>query len=417
MNGMPARKCAALGLACLSLLPGAGFESTHWKFQAPVRVLETGRLCVIPFDRTLYARMRQDLGDPRIVKDGEEIPYLIETLSGSVRERECRPAMLNKSVAPDTGVQITLDVASCKEEPQHSRLRLSTGEINFRQKVRIETSDDNRFWLVARDDAYIFDFTQADRKLSVLTVNYPVSTRRYVRVTVFGWTTTDAVKDAWSAYRVERMAERYILDAITPDRSEDAETRSSLLTLDLAQAGLPHDRVRVDVDHSDFHRGVELEASNDAKTWSVIGRGTIFQVPGEQSLAITYPERHDRYLRLRIFNGDNRPVPVSRVYVETLKRLFKFLPESDGDVVLYFGNPGAQRPVYDLAAILGRQAPIPETTPLVGEWKLNPDYRPPAEPVKPWSERHPKVLYWVLGVAVVGMGTVTVRFLIKVRDA
>ena len=67
--------------------------------------------------------------------------------------------------------------------------------------------------------------------------------------------------------------------------------------------------------------------------------------------------------------------------------------------------------------ILGRQAPIPETTPLVGEWKLNPDYGPPAEPVKPWSERHPKVLYWVLGVAVVGMGTVTVRFLMKVRDA
>jgi len=176
---------------------------------------------------------------------------------------------------------------------------------------------------------------------------------------------------------VERQAERYILDAITPDRTEDAETRSSLLKLDLAQSGLPHDRVRVEVDRSDFHRGVEVEASNDAKSWSLAGRGTIFQVPGEQSLAISYPERHERYLRLRIFNGDNRPVPVLRIYVETLKRLFKFLPPSDGDVVLYFGNPDVRRPMYDLAAILGRQAPIPETTPMVGEWRLNPDYRAP----------------------------------------
>jgi len=59
--------------------------------------------------------------------------------------------------------------------PSTAALRLSAAESNFRQKVRIETSDDNRFWLVSRDDGYIFDFTQGDRKLSVLTVDYPVS--------------------------------------------------------------------------------------------------------------------------------------------------------------------------------------------------------------------------------------------------
>src|SRR4051812_29106832 len=90
MPGIRARS-AGLGLLFLGLLAGAGFDGTHWKFRAPVRVLESGRLCVIPFDRTLYARMREDLGDLRIIKDGEEIPYIIETLAGSVQVRECRP--------------------------------------------------------------------------------------------------------------------------------------------------------------------------------------------------------------------------------------------------------------------------------------------------------------------------------------
>ena len=54
---------------------------------------------------------------------------------------------------------------------------------------------------------------------------------------------------------------------------------------------------------------------------------------------------------------------------------------------------------------------------MIGEWKTNPDYKPPPGQEKPWSEQHPAVLYTVLGLAVVGMGLVTVRFLSKVRNA
>src|SRR6185369_16817959 len=286
-----------------------------------------------------------------------------------------------------------------------------------RRKVRVETSDENSFWSVVREDGYIFDFTQGDRKLSVLTVDYPVATRRYVRATISGWTDPASITDAWSAYRVERPAEEYIVDAVTPVRTEDAETKTSVLTLDLGQNGLPHNRARLEVDNSSFHRGVELETSEDAKTWLIVARGTIFQVPDEQLLTLSYPERHDRYLRLRIFNGDNRPVPVQRVYIETLKRLLKFLPASDGDFSMYYGNPSAQPPVYDLAATLSRQTPLPETIPMVGEWRLNPDYVPPPGALRPWSERYPGLLYGVLGVAILVMGTFAIRLLMKVKDA
>jgi len=417
MNASKVRKLVLAGILTGGALLAIAFDPAPWKYRAAVRVLEPGRLCVLPVERTLYARMRRDLADLRIVRDGQEIPYVIETLTGALEEHECSPEIMNQSVVPDTGVQVTLDLAKCKGDPKHSRLRLATAERNFRQKVRIETSDDNRFWNVAREDGYIFDFTQGDRKLSVLTVDYPVSTRRYVRATVLGWTNPGAITSAWSLYRLERPAEQYIIDAQNPARAEDPETRSSVLTVDLGQSGLPHSQVRFETDNSSFHRAVELNASDDKNTWRMVARGAIYQVPGEQSLAIPYSERHERYLRIRMFNGDNLPAPVQRVYVETVKRLVKFQPRSDGDYWMYYGNPGAKPPVYDLAIILSRQTPSLETTPLVAEWQLNPDYRPPPEERKPWSDRYPAVLYTALAAAILVMGAVTVRFLIKVRGA
>jgi hypothetical protein len=411
------RNAGYLLLLFASLLMGDGFDSSGWQFVLPVRVAEAGRMCTIPFERPLYSRMRHDLGDLRILKDGEQIPYVIETMSGSLEESECRPAILNQSAAPDAGVQITLDLARCSAEPRHSRLRIATQRTNFRQKVRVESSDDNRYWVLAREDGYIFDFTQDDRKLSVLTVDYPVSTRRYVRATIFGWTSPGDVTGAWSGYRVERPPERTIIDANSPLRSEDRSTRTSLLTLDLGQSGLPHDRIRLEAGQSGFHRAAQLEASDDGKAWVLAAQGTVFEVPDEQSLSLTYTKRYERYLRLRIFNGDNQPVPILRVYVETPKQVVKFLPPSAGDISLYYGNPGASPPIYDLAAILGRQAPIPETKPILGEWGTNPGYKAPAQAVKPWSDRHPALLYGVLAVAVICMGLLTVLFFIQVRGA
>jgi hypothetical protein len=397
-------------LGAVALLLAAGFDPAPWKYRAPLRAPAGNGLAVFPFDATMYANMRADLGDLRIVQDGGEVPFFVETVVDSLDERECHPTLVNRSAGGD-GVEVTADLAVCRQEPRHSRIRLATGESNFRSRVRIETSDDNRRWSVAREDGYIFDFTQDGRKFSALTVDYPLSTRRYVRATVFGWTKPDAITDAWSLYRTERRAQQYTIANIAPARSEDAATRSSLLLLDLGRPGLTHSRVRLEAEGGSFHRAVELEASGDAKTWTVVATGTIFQVPGERSLSISFPERRDRYLRIRVFNGDDRPPSIQRVVVETPRRLVKFQPRQSGEMWVYYGNAGASAPVYDLAMTLSRQAPAAEVEATVGEPLQNPEYR---AGVAPWSDRNPAVLYSVLGAAILVMGVVTVRFLRKV---
>ncbi len=65
--------------------------------------------------------------------------------------------------------------------------------------------------------------------------------------------------------------------------------------------------------------------------------------------------------------------------------------------------------------ILARRDHLEEAPWTAGALEPNPEYRPPATPDKPWSERHPVILYTVLGGAVLGLGAATLRFAAGLR--
>ncbi len=404
-------------LLSLLLFPiiATALDTSRWQYRASIEVSpEPSGLAVARLTRGVYVRSRPDLADLRVARDGEEVPYLIEARSGAVEDSEIEPSVIDKSVVPGRGVQLTLDLG---QHSRHSRLRLSTGETNFRQKVRIEISHDNRSWAVARDDGYIFDFSQGDRHVAVLTVDYPTSTMRYVRATIFGWTKTGAVRQVWSVYHHERPAEREVMGTLAPQRTEDPKTKSSVLIVDLRQAGVPYDRIRLESGRSHFYRAAELETSTDGKEWRYAASGVVFQTADESSDGFVFAQHHDRYLRLRIFNGDDKPIPVQSVVLEATVRVVKFALAGGGPFRLFTGNPDAKPPAYDFAAVIARERPQPEVHAVILDPLANPGYRTPPPPVKPWSERYPQVLYWTLAIAIAVMGYVTVRFLLKVKNA
>jgi hypothetical protein len=405
-----------LSLLLFSVPAIQALDTTQWPVQSVIQVPQgSAGIAAVKLTREIYVESRAGLADLRVVTGGQEVPYLMDTRRGTVEFREIAPPVINQSVAPGRGLQLTLDLGA---HFKHSRIRLSTGETNFKQKVRIETGEDGHTWAIAREDGYIFDFSQGDRHIAVLTVDYPASTMRYVRVTVYGWMKTDAVRQAWAAYRNEIPAERDVMDTIIPQHSEDPETKSSLLLIDLKQAGVPYDRVRLESEPSQYYRAAELETSKDGKEWRIAARGTLFQTASEPNPGLTFGEHNERYLRLRIFNGDDRPIPVKRVVIEATVRFLKFaLAAGAGPFYLLTGNPEAKAPAYDFAAVLAREAPQPEIRAVLLAPSAHPGYRPPPLPVKPWSERYPQMLYGTLAVAILVMGYVTVRFLFKVKNA
>jgi uncharacterized protein DUF3999 len=394
-------------------LLAAAFDTRRWQFLAPLPAAGAQEVTRAPVSREVFLRARPDLADLRVIRDGEEVPYAIRKSSGTLETREWQPALLDKVVVGGAAVQLTLDFG--RERVKHSRVVVTTREKNFRNRVRVETGDDNHTWSLAREDGYIFDFSEGDVHAAVRSVDYPVSTRRYARLTVFGFTSPDAIAAAAAAFYREMPVQRVAMAELSPTRSEDPKTRASLLAFDLGR-DLPHDRIVLETSGGPFHRAVELEASEDGKQWRHLASGSIFRVPGEDRLALEYSETAARYLRLKIFNGDNQPVEVRRATFEAPKRDILFRTPAAGRYLLYAGNPDAVAPSYDLPAILARTTPSEEEA-QAGAWELNPLYDPPPPPRKPISERFPGLLPTVLVAAVLIMGFLAVQLLKKAKTA
>jgi hypothetical protein len=113
-----------------------------------------------------------------------------------------------------------------------------------------------------------------------------------------------------------------------------------------------------------------------------------------------------------VYNRDDHALKFGAVRLEGLIRRIKFGASSAGTYWLYCDNENASAPTYDLPILLARREHVEEYVWNLGAAEPNPDYRPPS---RPWSERHPTILYTVLGGAVVGLAVATLRFALTIR--
>jgi hypothetical protein len=395
--------------ALASVLLSAAFEAPRWQYRAPILVPAGAAFSSVRLTPEILVHTAPNFEDVRLVRNGEETPFVLVTRTGSIKESEVPAMLIDKEVSGDK-LRFTLDAGSLA---RHSRIRIATPKQNFRQQVKLETSEDTRRWVSVRDDAWIFDFHRDGKSAELTTIDYPASTRRYLRVSIFGWNDPGLVSGASVFSRLVEPAERTVIATVTPEKAGDSQTGKSLYTLDVKAQGMPHDGLVLETGDSFFHRAVEVETSEDAKNWHWRTSGTIYRLPGESSLQLRYPETRDRYIRVRVFDHDNRPIAVRSARVEALNQYIHFYSQTEGNYWVYFGNTDAQTPSYDLPLILARRSETPSPA-AVGPVESNPEYQPPAPPRRPWTERYPALLYTILVLAVAGMGYAAFTLLRKV---
>ena len=197
----------------------------------------------------------------------------LRKMSGSHRRVDVSSDDLNQGVAANGDLEVTVDIGT---DHRHNGIRVATSRTNFRQRVTVSTSDDGKAWTRVRD-ASIFDFSQDARQVSLLDVSYPVSSRRYVRLTIHGWNDPKAISRCWVTLDEDTPAMRDIIALLKADPVLEEKTQSTLFTWDLGVPGIPHDELAFEVDTPEFER---------AAVWRRAGRKRMVRVRPRRAVAL-----------------------------------------------------------------------------------------------------------------------------------
>jgi len=397
----------------------AEFVKAQWQFSKPVEAsAPSDGYLRVSIDGEVYRHSQRSLSDLRLVDDqGKEVAYSIHAQRESTIEESYEPKIFNRAVLLGSYSTLTLDL---EQEVESNTLVVRTSSRNFKRRVEIAGSNDRKQWFVLKADGYIFDFS-GDQKIHLTTIKYPDSKYRYLQVKVWNAKEEPLTIEGASLSRVKiTPARRAIRSVSLHSRDEDAKLKVTTCVLDLSYDNLPADFLMIDTSEENFYRTVEIQGSNELKTWNSPQKGEFYHFKTEkyavEKKTLRFPEMRFRYLRLVLHNYDDPPLKLAAFEVQSVEEDLVCRTEPDRRYFLYYGNLHASAPSYDFQRL--KNYLDVETIPRVplGVETENDSYRPYV-PKQPWTERQP-VLFWsVLILMVFGLGAYIVKLMMKVKPA
>jgi len=362
-------------------------------------------------DRETLDRARTNQEDLRLYDNaGREIPYALR-VRRNVAVTDAFPAReFNRGV--DGGVaQISLDLGDRLE--QHNQVEIDTAGNNFRRLVEVGGSAEGAQWSTLASAAIIFRFAAGGHSVEQLAVDYPVSQYRYLRIRVDRDPGTDRAAPELLGVHVRRSVHLTGEMASTAGNIEArdadrANTRpASIWRVDLG-GRIPMQKVLLGVGDAVFSRPFQLEAVDDPAVPVLLASGELTRRENASGhLTVEFPERLARRLKLTVIDDRNAPLSILGLTAEGAVRqvVFDGAAAAPGVLRLYYGNARALAPRYDFAARLPAEGGRIAARLTLGPQRDNPAYRP--EP-KPFSERSPWLVYFVLAAAGIVLAAILV---------
>ncbi|MGO9231462.1 MAG: DUF3999 family protein [Bryobacteraceae bacterium] len=399
-----------IGCLVLALLPkvraqapGALEPLSAWPYFKELRLFRTeNTLRDFVLDGEVLNQARPDQADLRLYDGaGREIPYVLRVRHDVDTQSDFAVREFNRSVAGGAA-EVSCDLGV--QSVEHNLVEIDTAGSNFRRLADVQGSADGSAWSTLASQAILFRFSAVGRSVEQSGVPYPVSRYRYLRVRVSRDPQVDSEAPQIAALRVRRsvrvQGEMVAFPAERQERDADRMDGrpASVWRIDLG-VHVPFERLSFDVRAPTFSRQFQLEIVDDPAAPVLIASGELTRETdtADRSVVIAFAERVGRRLILTVVDDRNPPLPLVGITAIGAARqvIFEAAPASAGLVRLYYGNPKALAPRYDL----GMRIPANAGTPLrmaLSPQNANPVYRP--EP-KPFSERSPWLIYLVLGAA------------------
>lgn len=426
-------------LLCITLLGiaggGYGQEASdpnraeslqNWQYYAEVPLTPQGEASLYEFFLTpqVYDAARFDLGDLRLYDAKEqEIPYALRVLEEKSSLETLSTQTFNRLQLPDGTRQLSLDLGT--QEIEHNQVKVQTTGVNFRRRVVIEGADDKKNWQELVSD-YLLYFRHEGETFQEITIDYPPSRFRYLRVRVHPDLAEDAMAadpQAEGSWALENVFVRRHVDipGEMVTRSLEYNNRQPTRTsqgpgsqwlIELGGSSVPCAELVVEIENDDFVRDWEVESAGPDNRFSRVYAGTWQRKAGEEKTTFVarFPQEI-RAARLKLLVTDyrNPPLTITSIKSRAPARQIVFQadrPEFEQPLRLYFANPDAIQPRYDFARNLPERLKRQPTRLELGERAENPIYQP--EP-KPFTERFPWLVHSVFAAAILVMAFLIVN--------
>jgi hypothetical protein len=403
-------KIAAILLAAAVI---AGPAIPYFQYQRPVQA-EPGGQRFLAVDKEIWKNAQPDLGDLRLYSGQQEVPYALMVERGNQENDSRDVSVLQQSVIGGQ-TQFLIDMTGVAEY-DHIDLKLTAK--NFVAHARVEGQEDlhGKNWALL-GESILYDLSKENLGgNSVLRL--PLSTYKYLRVTIDGPVKPDEILGASAEFRQEQKAVwRDVGGAPTvaempmsAARHDSSRGKATVLTFAVPEK-VPVDRVTLEIDPAqpNFRRSMQITSDKD----DYVGSGEIDRVHMVRSGQKIDSDNYDvsfsavghKTIKVIIDNGDDPPLKIKSARLQQLEhRLYFDAPSSA--LMLYYGDEKLDPPIYDYAKLflLAKDAAPAQ----LGAEQTNATYagRPDE---RPWTQRHPTVLWIAIVAAVLILGAIALR--------
>jgi hypothetical protein len=389
------------------LAPAANPEPQiqYFKHVRDVTSTAPDRQTYLIVDTAIWEHARPDLADLRLYDGASQVPYQLTAQSASTSAQEGEAKILNLAQHGDH-TEFDLDVSPATE---YNRIRLAIDHKDFLVTAWVAGSDALASGAATHwpSPSTLFDFSQ-EKLGSNSIISLPHWTFRFVHVRLSPGVLPKDVKQAMVAYTQEKKA--YWTDAGVCYSQGESKHRT-VFACDVPSA-MPIDRVRFEVpaDRVNFRRPISVV--NDKGMQSAVGsisrirmnraRTTVVS----EDLTINGVADYSGRLTITIDNGDDPPLPITKVQPQSVQRRLHFEPQGKTSLKLYYGDDQLNAPVYDYAKLF--RADENAALAQLGAEAVNSAYRNRPDE-RPWSERHKAVLWAAMLLAVAVLGSLAFR--------
>ncbi len=377
---------------------------SYFKYERQLQPIQSGGQHYIVLDESIWPHARPDLEDLRIYSAQKEIPYMLTIERGGSAIEQKKISVLQPGTL-DGRTQFLLDMS---DNSRYDRVELKLRTKNFVAHAHVEGSDDPHGMSWSNlGTTTLYDLS--DEKLGHnSTLQIPVTTYKYLRVWIDNSVKPSDVQSASAGMNLEERAVWRDLNS-QPEHTQQGHDTVFLVSV---PKNVPLERVLLSIDPSqaNFRRDIEIQSDNGI--W--FGSGEISRIHlnrNGQRIDVEQPwldvgGTGPGPFKIIVHNGDDPPLKITGVHLQQYERRVYFDSDPGVSVSLYYGDDKLGAPIYDYAKLFQRDASADPVQLSPEEQNAAYSGRPDD---RPWSERHPAVLWVTILAAVMILGGIALR--------